>query len=402
MVSVSTPDEQPRQALLVRWLNELPDYVILRNEKDLFESLARGGDVDLLVGDLGLAERTLIHHVGPPLRITRRSSVTGYSYEWGHIDLLSRLEWRGACYLQTQTVLKTRQLSASGRPVPALAHEALISWLTSLLWGGFFKERYDSLICDAARVDHSQVCGALIEAFGKRWGGQMCRAATEGRPEASAAWARSLRFALWWRACARSPVRTIRNFLAFVTSELRLRARPPLPWIAVVGTDPQETASVTRTVVERFATCRYAAARAFQWPRTTSRPPIASAWQSLAMAASWVVAYWTHWVHLRAKGYVVVIECAQLWPGLVPRPDLVFVVSSGSDLRSGHSPEKTERAAGVMFGGSSQTAGPSGEIEDFVRSWLAGRAGTGPAFSSTGTKPTGTMECSRGPAFDQR
>src|SRR5678815_1525618 len=104
MGSVSTPDEQPRQELLVRWLNELPDYVILRNEKDLFENLARGGDLDVLVGDPGLAERTLIHHVGPPLRITRRSSVTGYSYEWGHIDLLSRLEWRGACYLQTHTV----------------------------------------------------------------------------------------------------------------------------------------------------------------------------------------------------------------------------------------------------------------------------------------------------------
>jgi len=42
MGSVSIPDEQPRQALLVRWLNELPDYVILRNEKDLFENLAKG------------------------------------------------------------------------------------------------------------------------------------------------------------------------------------------------------------------------------------------------------------------------------------------------------------------------------------------------------------------------
>jgi len=403
MGSVSTPDEQPRQALLARWLNELPDYVILRNEKDLFENLTRGGDLDLLVGDPGLAERTLIHRVGPPLRITRRSSVTGYSYEWGHIDLLSRLEWRGACYLQTHTVLNARQRSASGRPVPALAHEALISWLTSLLWGGFFKERYDSLICDAARVDHSRMCDALIEAFGKRWGGQMCRTATEGHPEVSAPWARSLRFALWRRTIARSPGRTIRGFLAFVVSELRLRVRPPVPWIAVVGSDPQQTASVTTAILERFATCRYAAARAFRWPMgDTSKSPVASARRTLVTATNWVIAYWTHWVHLRAKGYVVVIECAQLRPGLAPRPDLVFVVASGSDLRSGRPQDKTQRPAGVMFGGSSQATDHAGEIEDFVRAWLAGRAGSGPAVSSTGTTPNGTMERSRGPAFDQR
>jgi hypothetical protein len=35
----------------------LPNYVVLRNEEDLFGNVERGGDIDLLVGDAELAER---------------------------------------------------------------------------------------------------------------------------------------------------------------------------------------------------------------------------------------------------------------------------------------------------------------------------------------------------------
>ena len=86
------------------------------------------------------AERTLIRHLGLPVRILRSSYATGYSYEWGHIDLLPTIEWRGACYIDAKSVLAERRTAKSGRTVARLAHEAAISWLTSLLFGGFFKE----------------------------------------------------------------------------------------------------------------------------------------------------------------------------------------------------------------------------------------------------------------------
>ena len=55
---VSPPNDSVPEAALTQCLRELPDYVVLRNEEDLFGNLQRGGDIDLLVADLGLAERT--------------------------------------------------------------------------------------------------------------------------------------------------------------------------------------------------------------------------------------------------------------------------------------------------------------------------------------------------------
>ena len=187
---VSPPKDSVPQAALTRCLRELPNCVVLRNEEDLFGNLQRGGDVDLLVADLELAERTLIRHLGVPVRIIRSSYVSGYSYEWGHVDLVPTIEWRGACYLRTEAVLESRRLSASGRPVPRIAHEALVAWLTNILCGGFFKERYAAEIRKAVETDGPAFRQALIEVAGNRLGGRLWQAAAAGHPEISAEWTR--------------------------------------------------------------------------------------------------------------------------------------------------------------------------------------------------------------------
>jgi hypothetical protein len=183
---VSPPHDPVPEAALTRCFRELPDYVVLRNEEDLFENLQRGGDIDLLVGDLRLAERTLIRHLGAPVRIIRSSYVSGYSYDWGHVDLLPTIEWRGACFLRTDAVLEARRLSSRGRPVPRIAHEALVSWLTSLLFGGFFKERYAAQIRQAVEIDGSAFRQTLMEVAGRKLGLRLWQAAVDGHAEISA------------------------------------------------------------------------------------------------------------------------------------------------------------------------------------------------------------------------
>jgi hypothetical protein len=315
---------------LLRCLDDLPDFVILRNEQDLSGNLRRGGDVDLLVSDLATAERILIDHLGIPVRITRRSSVTGYSYDWGHIDLLQTLEWRGACYLPTRTVLERRRLSPNGRPVPSPAHEALVAWLTSLLWGGFFKERYTSTIVVAAQRDGDALQRALTDALGDKWGLRLWRAASEGNPELSAEWVRALRVAAWWRACLRSPISTIRRFLAFVVAEVRLRLQPSTPLVALVGADERETSALSAAVQQRFAACPFASARVFRWPSGEASREDAT----LVVAGRWLIVYWMQLVHLRAKGYLVAVALCGRLPGalqaLRPRPDLVFARDASS------------------------------------------------------------------------
>jgi hypothetical protein len=338
---------------LTRWLHELPNYVVLRNEEDLFGNLERGGDIDLLVGDLQLAERMLIRHLGPPVRILRSSYVTGYSYDWGHVDLLPTLEWRGAGYLRAESVLENRQCSPSGRPVPRIAHEAVISWLTTLLFGGVFKERYTGAIQKAVETDGDVFRWTLIDVAGKTIGKRLWQAAVDGRPHISAEWTRALRLSVWSRACFRSPLRTIRRCFAYVIAEVRLRFEPPVPCVAIVDADGSGTSSAVNAIVHRFARCPYGSVKAIRLrPRSTlSRTAIGSRLTLLFVATNWVAAYWTQLVHLRAKGFILTFDgmpsdliADATCPGnrtrpherafswMLPKADLVFVSSANVPL----------------------------------------------------------------------
>jgi len=332
------------RAALTRYLRELPNYVVLRNEEDLFGNVERGGDIDLLVGDAELAERLLIHHLGPPIRINRYSFARGYFFDWGHIDLVQTIEWQGACYLRTEAILESRRLSARGRPVPRIAHEAAICWLTSPLWGGFFKKRYAPVIRQAVEADGAALEQALIEIAGDTWGRRLWRAAVDGCPETSGTWIQALRRAVWWRACFRSPIRTIQRYLAFVVSELGRRFAPPVPWIAISGSDRNARSSVANEIVHRLAASPYLYIKPIHW--------VGSDLGLVVLALDWLVNYWTRWVHLRTQNYILVFDqtyfdllvdpkfsgyragrrLARALSWLLPKPDLVFSLDSEPDV----------------------------------------------------------------------
>jgi hypothetical protein len=392
------------QAALTQFLRELPTCVVLRNEADLFENLARGGDIDVLVADLKLAERTLIRHLGPPIRVVRSSYVTGYSYDWGHIDLLPTIEWRGACYLTAAAVLKNGRLSARGRLVPRPAHEALISWLANILFAGCFKERYSVQIRSAVATDGYALRQALLQAAGNTWGDRLWHAAVEGHPELSASWTPSLRRVVWWRAWVRSPRRTIHRFFAHVVAELRLRFAPPVPCIAILGGDSRETSSLANEVVRRFAACPYAHVKLdHRHPRaiTSGRNadpvadlrergpgPIRSIMTLFVLAIDWLVGYWTRLAPLRAKGYIVAFEGVHFdlvadplrepcqWPRLarvlswlLPKPDIIFVLDSEPDVRSlGSRPRRHALDARLPLNLLVD------EIQGVIRAWMSDRA----------------------------
>jgi thymidylate kinase len=450
-MGIVPPSDLVPHAALARCLRELPNCVVLRNEEDLFRNLQRGGDVDLLVREPELAERILIRRLGPPVRITKRSYVTEYFYEWGNVDLLPSIEWQGARYLRTEAVVDGRRVSESGRPVPRIAHEALISWLTSLLWGGFFKERYASVIRQAVEVDGVAFRQALIEVAGKKWGVRLWRAAADDHPETSAAWVRSLRLVIWWRACFKSPVRTIERYLAFVTAELRLRLEPPVPWIAILGSDGSGKSSVVKEIVHRSTTCRYASVRAFHWrPRLIAkarggepvtdphgkgcRGPIGSVLSLLVLATDWMVGYWTRLVHLRAKGYILAFDrmyfdlvvdpkryrygagprLARLWWWLLPKPDLVFFLDSAPDVlwrrkqevpppelarqRQAYTALVRQLPGGKVLNGSLPLSVLVDEIQQVIRAWMQDRsvASLSCVQASIMTAPIGSDEGPRG------
>jgi thymidylate kinase len=426
------------EAALAKCIRELPDCVVLRNEEELFANIRRGGDLDLLVADPARAERTLLHHLGPPVRISRRSYVTGYFYEWGHVDLLPSVEWRGARYLQADVIVGQRRVSAAGRSVPRLAHEAVISWLTSLLWGGFFKKRYAAVIRRAVEFDGEAFRQSLLDAAGRTWGERLWLLAAQGSPESSARWARSLRSVIWWRACFTSRGRTIRHWMKFVVCELRLRHRPTVPWVAILGSDGSGKSSVINELVARYAECPYATVRVFHWrpglvqrrgggtgPVTDphgkpNRGRIGSAMSLLFLTVDWLVGYWGKLAGLRAKGAILAFDRMYLdllvdprryrygansrlaracWR-LLPKPDLVFFLDVAPEVllsrkrevsheelvrqRQAYTALLQDIPGGRIVNGALPVNAIADEMCDVIRAWMSARTAAHLSHSSGG------------------
>jgi thymidylate kinase len=353
----------PATALL-RALDSLGPYVVLRNH-DVLANLATGGDIDLLVSDPRDAERQLVAELGAPLFVARRSYVTGLFYDWGHVDLLPSLEWRGARYLDGTALLRDRELSPSGLPRPRPAHEALASWFSSLLWGGFFKPRYRDVIVDAARDDADELAHVLNTAVGKRWAGRLWLSAAHGRPEDSEMWVGHVRRAVVRRALARAPLQTIVGRLRFYLAEGRLHLNPPLPWIAVLGPDGSGKSTLLTGLrdtwprslgpvhVHHLRPGRLARRRGSGEPVVDphGQPPRSTVTSVAALTfvmLDWWIGYWTWIVRQRAKHGLVVFDrhlldvlvdpvryryggpswLARTACRLVPRPDVIVVLDA--------------------------------------------------------------------------
>lgn len=414
------PDGQLRE-----FLKAATDYVVLRNH-DIGVHLAQGGDVDLLVLEQRNTEQLLFAHLGPPLCKAARSYVWNYFYHWGHIDLLPSLEWHGAVYLPAKTVLRDARKSHLGWGKPRLAHEALVSWFSSLLWGGLVRDRYRDVIVDAARDDGSAFRQALIHAVGCVWGERLRQIAAEGRPETAANWVSPLRRAVFCRALRREPLGTLRGWVAFWLAEICLRLRPTVPWVAILGPDGSGKTTVLEAIRARSPRA-FVGVNVFHWRPGVTRPSRGSGpvtnphahrprgfFISIAKLADllldWIVGYWTRLVHLRAKGYLVVFDrhyldivvdpvryryggpawLARLVGRLVPKPNLVILLDAPVELLRGRKQEvpaeETARqrkayldlVLGLRNGHVVDASKPAPEVvsqvEEIIFDWMARRA----------------------------
>lgn len=224
--------EKDTYGAIETFLHGLPNYVVLRNH-DFRANLGRGGDVDVLVTDMAAARTGMTEALGRPWWIMRRTYVEGCFYHWGHIDLTPRMEWHGATYIENNTIFDQSNVSSFGFRQPRLAHEALICWFASLIWGGFFKARYASVINDAAKADSEALRSALTHAVGADWGSKLFELATCGEPEKSEQWVKPLRRILWWEGFKRKPFETLFGWNRQWMREIKMRIVSPIPWFVI-------------------------------------------------------------------------------------------------------------------------------------------------------------------------
>lgn len=368
-IEMVTPAEIPEEALL-SFLRDLPGALILRNH-DVIANLERGGDVDVLARHIDDAECRLIAAFGIPLFFFGHSYVRSYRYQWGQVDLWPDLQWKGAVYLDNLLVFEAMETSPDGLPRLRTAHEAVVSWLTSLLLGGFFNKRYRGVIVEAAHTDHAVLHDALCAAAGRRWRQRLLKAAVAGTPEDSERWANALRRSVRAQAFRRDTLGTLRRWFAYYTAAAKLRLDPPMPWVVLLGSDGSGKPTLVEALKKRLVRSRALdEVRVFHWRPGVLLPgrgdggpvtdphakPAHGLFRSVVklvfLLADWWLGYWRHLAHLRLKKCLVVFDrcyldmlvdpkryryggpigLARFAARLAPVPDLTVVLDAPPDV----------------------------------------------------------------------
>ena len=230
---------------------DVPGTILLRPHD--FDSEDGGGDYDFLeIGGDQLGLR-IEEKLGTPLVKITRAYVHQRYYEWGQMDVLPSLEWNGFRYADAEAVIAAAVVGPDGIRRPRLGHDGFISWLTSLLWGGFYKEKYDEIITRAAHEDRDCFYQSLEWALGVGWADEMMEWARRGDARKSAKHAKSIRRALKWKQFRRSGGDTVCGVFRHWWCEALHHLKPQLPMLAFVGPDGSGKSSVNEGVSEKLS-----------------------------------------------------------------------------------------------------------------------------------------------------
>jgi len=131
-----------------------------------------------------------------------------------HVDLYhGALTWHGLPFLGDEELI-SRTLPMDGTAcnrIPSPPHEAMISCLASILWGGFFKSRYQDhlqrLLSD--RSNFEEFSSGLERCF-DQWGSQLATAVREASAASlvDPAYARKLRLLLFLKSLRSHPLQS--------------------------------------------------------------------------------------------------------------------------------------------------------------------------------------------------
>lgn len=244
-------------------------FAVLRYKPDADDS---SSDWDLAVADAtGFGHLIQARWGDPDLRI-RRQYVEQWYYPWNQVDLLPVFEWNGIPYLCRERFWTHVSISHDGLPRPRPAHDAFIAWMTGILWGGRFRERYRKMVLDAWAVDREEFSDCLYSAFGRLWTCEISSWLDAGEPELAVASTRNLRSALRCRAFTKNPGESLLGQFRHWRVEWHHHRHPPYPWIAFLGPDGSGKSSVINGV-SQMLTHRRIGSEMIHWcPPLRKRP----------------------------------------------------------------------------------------------------------------------------------
>lgn len=360
----------------VSFLKKNRDYVVLRNA-DVKNNILKGGDADILVIDFEKYINNFLSSGEIPLMYIERNGVCSFFWKWGHIDIHSFIEFRGANYISNDIIISQRIINSNHISEAPIHIQALVCWITSLILGGFFKMRYKPIIIQAAQESGEAFHKCLQFALGPIWGQRMFSLAYEKRPEDSEKWIRSLRRVLWWIAFKRSPFNTLARLANFRKNQIIRYANPPAPWVAILGLDGSGKSTIAKSIKETlghgkpfmdvriphwrpffFRKCQNMST--FVEPHGKSERGIFSSLAKLGfLVLEWIFGFWQCVLFPRARGQLVIFDRhyidllvdprryrygAPLWIArlvgvLIPKPDLFILLDLPAQVARSRKPE---------------------------------------------------------------
>ena len=303
----------------------------------------------------------------PWLRIPREYVVQHY-YQWGQVDLLPTFQWNGFEYLDQGRFWECVSESSDGVPRPSLGHDAFITWMTGLLWGGRFNSRYTAFIRAGASKDGAIFRESLDGAFGGDFAAKLYQLASEGKAADAVEMVPGMRSALKWRRIRSRPMQSLGAVSRHWICELKFHLKPPFPWIGILGPDGSGKSSVIDGLEEALKVSRVGMKMVHWLPQLSektetsnvvvtdphSRPPkspLLSVLQLGKIVLVWWIALLKDLIHLRAKKAILLSD--RFYPDLladprryrygastkfaawafrfIPKPDLVIVLHTDAE-----------------------------------------------------------------------
>ena len=225
-------------------------FVVLRNYAGLPDVLVGTTDVDILIDRTRFKEsekifQELMHRYNVNIQQVifhqhckqYRFFKVDAEYEFFlqmdiHVDEL----WYGASYLTGEEILTHRRRFRSFW-VPAKHHEAIISWLSSLLAGGFIKEKHIPRICAVVQQQPEQIRKWLELTCSKHLAEQLFELLSQGDIQATVRYRHQLRRQIWWRWFRRHPLKLLCNTSIAIFYNCLRRLVPNGMWVAIIGPD---------------------------------------------------------------------------------------------------------------------------------------------------------------------
>jgi thymidylate kinase len=225
---------------------------VLRNYQG-FPDKNDGNDIDFLVpsSQLPLAMRAL--------RSIEEVRIVGYTERYHvalvflegiasapgvraqQVDFIKNLTWKGLPFLATEAVLQAAMPRRAGESiffVPSPVHEAISSLLSSLLVGGWLKEKYFSFVQQTFAQDRGGAIDALCPQFGPAAAKRLVDAVISGDRQKILACVRPLRIALALRSLLHRPVRSLFAIARYHANVMAIRYLPKaLETVCVLGPD---------------------------------------------------------------------------------------------------------------------------------------------------------------------